>query len=69
MYFRINVVVEPATNKNNTLKDEEQVVYLGDNVPVALKQNQRRKTNSENKGKVAKNEDANDGKCNLLNWK
>lgn len=66
-YFRINVIVEPAAKQNNTLKEDEQVVYLGDDVPIAVKPNQRRKTNSESRGKMAKTDDI-DGKCNIFNF-
>lgn len=49
--------MEPAANQNSTSTEGEQVVYLGDNVPVVIKPNQRIKTNSESKVKTAKTED------------
>lgn len=59
--FRINLVVEPAS-VNNTLNDDEKVVYLGDDTPVVVKPSQRKKSNSESKGKTVRTEETNEGK-------
>lgn len=53
LFFRINIIAEPQRNIINP-DNEDQVVFLGDDKPVVIKQGQRSRGTSESKTKLSR---------------
>lgn len=58
-------MVAKPQKKDTIVSEEEQVVYLGDDKPVVLKQGQRSRGSSESKSKLSR---SNSEICNNNNY-